>query len=529
MFTVELDSDSATPLYKQVYEGIRSLILCGALSPGQHLPSTRELSKVLSVSRTTATLAYDLLTGEGYIASTPASRTFVRTELPEVFLTLTSPPASNDSGESGGNNGAMRKRESKRFEAVLSSFGQSLLKQSRQTVGSPSCSSTDVLNVSSNAPSIRDFPLNDWKRAVNTILRTGTEHLYEYASNDGCVALRKALAEYLQLSRGVNCKWTRIIVTFGSKQALDLIARMHVDQGDFVGMEEPGYPTATAAFRARGGIILPLHVDAEGLNPNSLNDLAAAPKLVYSTPSHQFPTGGIMPLSRRINILQRCAEIGAFIVEDDYDSEFRYSARPVSALQGMSGACPVVYVGTLSKVMFPSLRLGYIVVPPELQDAYQTAQTAIYGHPPTVTQAAVALFMEWGLLDKHIRRMRNLYSQRRELAIKELQKRFGKCVEIIGDASGLHFIVRIHGGISSARFVDACEKSGIQIRSTKDCYIKEKSRSPRLADRDLRPRFRRNSNDYVFGFGRLNEIEIERAVKAMERAYRFCQREKHPE
>lgn len=505
---VDLNANSQVPLYKQVYEGVKNLILNGKLSPGERIPSTRELASMLSISRTTATLAYEMLAAEGYIDTTRASRTFVRSELPESFLQTKSHVKSRTG-----------KRRAKSPVSRLSNYGATLAAEPETSQRMAPTEENlhrlrgrELLNVSSNAPSIRDFPLSDWRRAINSALRNGAHSLYEYATHEGCLPLRHALARYLNLSRGVNCNWNQVIVTSGSKQALDLIARMHLNAQDAVGMEEPGYPAARRAFQACGARVFPLPIDDSGLAPQNIDGIGKELKLIYTTPSHQYPTGVVMPVARRIALIQSCELAGALLIEDDYDSEFRYSARPISALQGLAEAGSVVYAGTLSKVMFPSLRLGYIVVPTELSRHYELAQESLYGHPSTVSQAATALFMEWGVLEKHIRRMRLLYSQRHDFAIEQFNKHFGSDATMIGDASGLHFIFRLPPELRTEAFVETCAKMGLEVRTTRNCYAATPGK--------LR------TNEFIFGFGRLTEPEISSSITTMMRAYKSVLRKR---
>ncbi len=491
MISINVDADSPIPLYRQVYDGLRTLILNGTLPPGHSIPSTRQLAEMLSISRTTASVAYELLESEGYIDTTPASRTFVKLELPDNFL--------RSAGEGIARN---RKLENSNSIQKLSRLSERLDIPMVETPGRTKNKQGLLLDVSSNNPSLPDFPFNLWKKILSNLVVPEETELLDYCSFNGCSRFRMALARYLQLSRSVKCDWNQVIVCAGSRQALDLIARLHIDEGDIVAIEEPGYPTALGAFKTAGAVIRPLAVDQDGLDPQAISRFEQPAKLLYTTPSHQYPLGATMPLSRRIELLRLSSEMGTLIIEDDYDSEFRYSGRPLSSLQGMHYSESVIYMGTLSKVMYPSLRLAYIVVPPGMSEIYRRAQMTLFGDPPTLLQEATAIFMESGSLERHIRRMRIKYSERRDLAISEFNKRFGAKLDILGDASGLHFIVRFSKNVKSKKFLNSCMESGFIVKSTERFYLN-----------DPRP------NEYAFGFGHLSESQIRQSIKAMAKAY----------
>lgn len=519
MISIKIESKSTVPVYRQIYEGMRALILDGTLRPGQRVPSTRELSTLLSISRTTASQAYDYLISEGYLATTKASRTYVRRELPEAFL---APARSNGSLRTDQESEPGSSRMSVRDAAVAGKGGRStarakqaypfsalagMLMQKQSHNNREPDNDRTLKNISSNSPSVRDFPVVEWRSCINNVLRNAGSSVLEYSGPDGCIELRKAISRYLQLSRGVVCDWQQVIVTSASKQALDLVCRLHVQPGACVAIEEPGYAGAVAAFRASGCRLIAMPVDGLGLATGRLLRGRANPKLLYTTPSHQYPTGGTMPLDRRIELLQWASETGALIIEDDYDSEFRYTGHPVPSLQGLARGRGIVYVGTLSKVLFPSLRLGYVVVPEELQDLYRQAQNTIYGDPPAIEQEAAALLMKSGALERHIRKMRLLYANRRTVALDELSRLFGEDLAIIGDAAGLHFCLRFRQKIDKQEFEGYCADAGFLIKNTDSFYFNQTSK---------------DRAEYTFGFGRLNETEIRLAAKALNRAYHRC-------
>ncbi|MBX9689197.1 MAG: PLP-dependent aminotransferase family protein [Candidatus Obscuribacterales bacterium] len=448
---LELDRNSKMPLYQQVYEGVRQRILTGILAAGQKLPSSRELAKQLAVSRSIATLSYEMLQSEGYIRTKPASGTFVSSDLPERSLTVAS------------NSGASKSlRTLDKIE--LSLLAKQIFTEKNVTLDAGS----ELLELSSNAPSLADFPLELWRQTYSRVCKRIDPTQLSYLGQEGCLALKKRLAEYLNLSRAVKCVAEQIVVCAGSKQALDLVARIHLNQSALVAMEEPGYGGARRAFQSCFAELLPVPVDSQGLMISRLKSLMIKPKLIYVTPSHQYPLGGTMSLARRLELLAWSNENDCLIIEDDYDSEFRYGERPIPCLQGLDKNNSVIYIGTLSKTVFPALRLGYIVLPETLHESYASMQHRLYGHPPLLDQLTLAEFLGSGDYEKHLRRMRTLYMQKRELARREFS-RVQKKAEILGDNAGMHFVLRLpfKNGLEIKQRMAA---AGIGVRMSSEFY-----------------------------------------------------------
>jgi len=274
--------------------------------------------------------------------------------------------------------------------------------------------------------------------------------MLDYGEPGGYGALREAIAEYVRLARGARCLTEQVIVTSGSQQGVDLAARVLLDPGDAVWMEDPGYTGARTALQVAGARIVPVPVDGEGLVVQEGERMAAQARMAYVSPSHQFPLGVTMSAARRLALLRWASRAGAWILEDDYDSEFRYDARPLAALQGMDEDGRVIYVGTFSKTLFPALRLGYLIVPVELVDAFRAARAVSDRQSPTMDQAILADFLGGGHFARHVRRMRRLYSERQEVLVDAVRRHLGDRLEVTPSAAGMHLLAWLEPGVDDA-------------------------------------------------------------------------------
>lgn len=319
-------------------------------------------------------------------------------------------------------------------------------------------------------PSFDEFPMDAWRTLTKRVLDYPPQDLLGYGPTEGLPALRESLARYLQRSRGVRCDAGQVLVVNGSQQALDLAARVLLDPGDVVAVEEPGYPGARAAFAAAGARLAPVPVDREGIR---VGDLPERAKLVYVTPSHQFPSGAVMSATRRLELLEWAARTGAYIIEDDYDSEFRYEGRPLAALQGLDEAGRVIYTGTLSKVLLPALRLGYMVAPPALQPAISGAKWLTDRHVALLYQAVLALFIDEGHFERHLRRMRKVYEQRRVALMEAFRQHFGGRVVISGSESGMHVLVNLAEVRDADAFVKQARERRVGIYHARPYFLTE--------------------------------------------------------
>lgn len=377
---IVLDRRRAVSLQSQLAFGLKTLVQTAVLRPGTAVPSSRELARDLRVSRNTVIHAYDRLIGEGYFEASPRRGLFVNGNLASASLRKATPMP-------------LRARPSKSLAAADS-----------ETIATPR-------PFSPCRPDIRLFPLALWNRLRTKALRSGGTDLLHYQPKLalGLPELRCSLAAYLRESRGVRCDWRQIAITAGSQQALFLLSLLLLKPGDRVAMEDPGYPGARLSWQRAGAFIQPLAIDAEGMK---LPSDVSATKLAYTTPSRQFPTGVCMSLSRRLSLADWAARTKAWIVEDDYDSEFRYSRPPLPSLQSLDASSRVIYVGSMSKVLFPSLRIGYLVLPDLLVEPFAELRSIVDAHGPLIDQAALARFIETGAFGTHIRRSRREYGDR---------------------------------------------------------------------------------------------------------------------
>lgn len=468
--SIQLDRSSGRPLYRQLYDELKRLIIEGVLPPGHRMPSSRELSKELDISRSTATFAFDQLLADGFFQAYSGTGTFVSRELSNAGLLKPQRPRSTASGTAAsssahaGSTTTGARSGNPDIPYTLSSYGIYLSKQKEFT--------QEARLLRGGAVSFDDFPTQVWKGILNRRTRALNSLSMEYPDDAaGYLPLRAAIACYLSDSRGVNCTSAQILITSGSQQALDLIARVHIRPGDNFALEDPGYFLAQRTFGAYGANLVPIPVDSSGLVTQQLDTLDQDIQALYVTPSHQFPLGGTLSLSRRMVLLEWAHRTGTILIEDDYDSEFRFGGRPLSALQGLDEDGSVIYTGSFSKVLFPSLRLGYIVVPPQLMPIYTWAKRLADHFSPALPQMVLADFIEEGHLEKHISKMRGIYGQKRQLLITHLQEKFGDKATIIGENAGLHLTARFHLPDGDAEILKAAETAQLPFRSTVHTYL----------------------------------------------------------
>jgi GntR family transcriptional regulator/MocR family aminotransferase len=439
----------AGALHRQIYDQVRELVLDGRLAPGTRLPSTRALARDLGCSRNTAVLAFEQLLSEGYLEGRRGSGTYVSRVLPEDLLSVRgrAPGAAAVRKPDLGGDGA--KRTARR--ARLSERGRRLaeLRRGQRTGVSERGSRAFTPGI----PELGSFPFEVWGRLLGRAWRRPSAALTRHGEPAGYPPLRAAIARYLGGVRALRCDWTQVVITSGAQHGLDLAARLLLDPDDRVWIEEPGYTGLRGPLMAAGARLVPLPVDAAGLSVARGRARAPDARLAVVTPSHQYPLGVTMSLARRLELLDWARAAGAWIIEDDYDSEFRYAGRPLAALQsldadprggyqrgGQRGGQRVIYVGTFSKVLFPSLRLGYLVVPPDLVEPFGRARAALDDHPSSVTQPALAAFIEEGHFAAHVRRMRLLYAARRACLLAAAERHLGALLEVEPDEAGLHVV-----------------------------------------------------------------------------------------
>ena len=322
-----------------------------------------------------------------------------------------------------------------------------------------------MLDLSKWSPDVEAFPIRIWRRLVLRHVRSLSTPAWESADRGaGHEGLRREIASYLRRTRAVRCEAGQVIVVSGSQQALDLCARVLVDPGDVAAVEDPCYPGARQLFEAHGARLHPVPVQRDGIAVSELPDAA---RVVFVTPSHQLPTGASMSLARRLELLEWARARGVVVIEDDYDSEYHYSGAPLPALQGLSAAASVIYVGTFSNVMFPGLRLGYLVVPPPLVAAFASAKWHADRRTAILEQAALADFLREGHFERHVRRMRRLYDRRRQALTTALARHLGDEVTVLSDAAGMFLMVRF----ASGRAAEQARRQGVNLTSTERFYL----------------------------------------------------------
>ena len=475
---ITLNKNLSTPLHQQLYEELRQAILTGRLRSGERIPSTRFLAKSLSISRFTVTTSYEKLLSEGYLETVVGRGTFVCKQIPDDFI---------------------QSNKIERIEKItpssikLSRYGETLV----NTVNVPRVREPKLeINFRYGTPALSEFPIKQWRRLLSRYCSANLDWLNYSREPLGYQPLREAITRYLNRSRAVNCKPEQILITNGTQQALDLILRLLIEPGETIAMENPGYLSARMIFETQGAKILPISVDNAGLIVQKLaNSTQNNIRLVYVTPSHQFPTGAILSLPRRLELLNWAQQTGGLIIEDDYDSEFRYGEKPIPALQGLDYSDSVLYIGTFSKVIFPSLRIGYLVLPKSLVAIFTRAKWLSDRHLPILEQQVLADFIELGYLERHIRKMRSIYDKRRQNLVKLLQKYFGKSAQILGEKAGIHLMVRLNTNFTDEDIIQRAAKVGVGMMSVNPHYF------------GTHPR-----GEFIFGYGELTEKKLEEGI-----------------
>lgn len=418
--------DDEAPLQHQIYDQLKHAILGGRMTPGTRLPSSRALADQYEISRNTVLIVYEQLLAEGYLETRPGAGTFVGAALPASLE-----PRPRHTGRSS----PLRPARLSRYSERLSSLDVATLSRG----------SGLRYSFHYGTMSAADFPADIWRRLLLREIRRRAGKPYLYENPQGLPELRAALSDYLQRGRGIRTRPEQILIVNGSQQAIDLALRVLVDPEAAVVVEDPCYAGARLACEAMGARLIRVPVDADGLDTPLLPAPEAGVRLAYVTPSHQFPTGGVMPASRRLALLDWAGRGGTYVLEDDYDSEYRYEGRPVEPLQALDRAGLVIYSGTVSKVLSPGLRLGYMVLPPNLVEPFLRAKQLTDRHTASLEQAVFAHLIRDGHFERHIRRTRRRNQRRRDALLSALQAAFGTAVVIEGAKAGLHLVVRFRG------------------------------------------------------------------------------------
>ncbi|WP_449370849.1 MocR-like pyridoxine biosynthesis transcription factor PdxR [Thiomonas sp.] len=454
----EGDVSPAPPLNRRLYLSLRGAILAGRITAGVQLPSTRDLARDLGLSRNTVMSAINQLTAEGYLTARQGSGTFVSETLPE--LGPLSPARGRKPAQAQGAGASPRE---------LSQRGQLLTAQSGSA-------DFEVQPFAPGEIEFAEFPIHLWQKLQAKYWRSLDRDLLDYGQEGGYMPLREAIAGYLSLSRSVRVTPEQVLITSGTQQSLDLAARLLTDHGDEAWVENPCYWGARRALQAAGLKLKPIEVDLEGMAPSAADWQQGRPRLIYVTPSHQYPLGHVMSLQRRRALLQFAAQQRCWIFEDDYDSEFRFGGRPYASLQGLDDHAQVLYSGTFSKVMYPGIRLGYLVVPTDLLPAFNTGLYDLYRPGQLMLQAALTDFITEGHLGTLIRRLRVAYQSRRDELARRIQRCLGERVQISGQESGLHLCLLFTpqcGEVDDEAIARAADAQGMTVRPLSRYYLSQ--------------------------------------------------------
>jgi len=428
-------------LYRWLYDALRKAILAGRLQPGSRLPATRDLAAAYRLSRATIVAAFDQLKSEGYVEGRAGSGTYVSAVLPDDLLQVRK---------------ASAEKRLPRRARLLSEYAGRL-----QPFRTPRPRRLRAFRP--NQPALDQFPTTLWAQIAARRLRKVSAHLLAGGEALGYRPLREAVANYLNTSRGVQCVADQVLIVSGAQEGLDRTARIFLNPGESAWMETPGYPGAAAVFRALGAKIIPVPMDAEGIDVEAGGRLDPQPRLVYVTPAHQFPLGVTMSLRRRLQLLEWAPQARATIFEDDYDSEYRYSGRPIPALQGMDRSGSVIFAGSFSAVLFPALRLGYLVVPPDLVDIFAAAASVSTHHPPLLEQAILCDFITEGHFARHIRRMRELYAERLKVLLDSARSRLAGRLDISTVEAGLQTLGWLRNRARAEEVAELARRRDVEI------------------------------------------------------------------
>jgi GntR family transcriptional regulator/MocR family aminotransferase len=465
-------SRSSESLSRQLYLGMRRAIFAGTIVPGHRLPSTRDLAEQLGVSRTVVVLAYDQLLAEGFVEGRHGSGTYASQALAGT--------------------GSRVVRDSAKLK--LSRFGRTAADAGSRLNFPRRPPNPLRYDFGYGRSDVESFPFAAWRRTLMHHTREASLRQLDYGPAAGSLALREAIVDHLRRSRAVLCDTSQVIVVNGSQQSLDLAARILLDPGDTVAIEEPHYQGAREAFRAAGARLHAVGVDREGLDPARLPKRA---RLAFVTPSHQLPTGTILPLARRLALLQWAKRANAVIIEDDYDGEFRYEGQPLESLQGLDTDGRVIYIGTFSRTIFPALRIGYLIAPKSLVPGFTSAKWLCDRHTATLEQETLAEFITSGAYERHLRRARRRAAARRQALLDAIHQHLRDRVEITGQGAGAHIVVWPYKQDSEEAIMARAAAQGVGVYGISRYYLRRPKRTgillgyPRMSEQDIREGIRR--------------------------------------
>jgi GntR family transcriptional regulator / MocR family aminotransferase len=466
-------------MWRWLYTEMRSAIIDGRLKSGTRLPSTRNLAAQYGVARGTVVAAFQQLQAEGFVSSQVSAGTFV---IPALGRETSFP---------------IKQKYSRRVisRATMAKRTQSLLQTRFFLPASHSIGKA----FRGYEPAIDLFPVELWARIAARVYRNAPRSLYGQGDSGGYPPLRRAIAEYVGHSRGVRCSAEQIIVTSGAQQALDLLARVLLDPGDEVWMEDPGYPGACQAFQSAGASVIPIPIDGDGIDVARAIKSSPAARAVYVTPANQFPLGTVMSAERRVELLSWAARAGAWIIEDEYDAEYRYSGKPIASLHSLDRSGSVIYVGTFTKMLFNALRIGFIVVPERLVEGSRITRSFIDRHAPTLEQAVLTEFINEGHFGRHVRKMRQVYSDRSQLLAEEANRRLSGLLDVEHSQSGMRTVAWIKTSVTEMVLTRRAEQLGLEVVPMSR-YVRKYEQKPALS----------------LGFAGCNASEIKRGVSVLE-------------
>jgi GntR family transcriptional regulator/MocR family aminotransferase len=476
----------ATGAGRRIYDLLRAQIANGTLPLGARAPSTRALAAELGVSRTTVTAVFEQLAAEGFLL-TAAGRA---ARVASAMTSSASAPAGRSS----------------RAVAPLSKFGRRVEKMVLSALPNATDAQPTKVDFLYGAIATKDFPALSWKRAYLAALMSPPSRLY-YAPPEGDATLRRALQGYLGRARGLHCDAEQILIVHGSQQAIDLCARVLLDADDAFIFEDPGYLMARRCFEVTGARLLPIPVDAHGIDTERLPRDASI-RLAYVTPSHQFPLGGTLPIGRRHALLGWAKRQRAWVIEDDYDGEFRYGQRPIDALQAIDTEGRVIYIGTFSKALSPQMRLGYLVLPASLVGAFRQAKRLTDRHAPILEQRVLASLIDSGTYERHVRRIRRENERRRETLLDAISRWMPNTTRVEGSAAGLHVVVWLPwlSAREEPAVVETARRRGLGVHALAGLFAVTAQRRPFA------------SAGFVVGYASLGLSEIERGIRGWSEA-----------
>lgn len=483
---VRLDQRRKPPLFRQLYDQIRTAILDGRLSTTTRIPSSRDLVEQLNVSRTTVVTAIDLLISEGYLQTEVGRGTFVSGNIPNdhPFVHSTLPGSRHPKPKNMTQAAPYLSERGMQFDLDKPDFGYA----------------NTIKPFQPGVPALDQFPMGVWSKIVRRVWSEMSADHLSYGEPTGYFPLRESVAEYLRAHRGVRCTAEQVMVVGGTQQATDLVSRLLIDPGDLVLFENPGYVNSREAIEKNGGKIVPLPVGRDGVQIHEATRNCRKARLAYVTPSHQYPLGITMTIERRMELIDWAGKTGSFLVEDDYDSEYRYAQQPIPSMQGLDSSQQTIYIGSFSKVVFPALGMGYLVVPPRLVSAFEKALSVVSRPTSFIDQVILNEFIREGHFIRHLRRMRKTHSERLQVFHNAVQKHMASRVELLGGKAGLHCAALLKGKKADRLAAKALDQVGVVANPLSSYYLKQSTTKKQL-------------NGLVFGFACATPSQLRKAVR----------------